>query len=183
MSQLRDPRAVPALSSALKDKNDEVREQAIFALSQIRDVNAVPALTPRCRIRSRTFAAGRVRDEPDWRLEGGARAGRGAQGQGCRSAAAGRVRVEPDRRRVGHRAAHGAAEGSSVGGAAAGNFRAVAAGGRRAASPHPTSRAGRLRTGSRRSPRRRRSGLRHQRPRRRLCPVNGQAASVALSIE
>ena len=69
LSQLRDPRAVPALTSALKDESDEVREQAIFALSQIRDVNAVPALTtalsdPKANVRQQAaFALSQIGDE------------------------------------------------------------------------------------------------------------------------
>ena len=35
LGQLRDPRAIDALTIALKDQNAEVRKQAAFALGQI----------------------------------------------------------------------------------------------------------------------------------------------------
>jgi HEAT repeat protein len=36
---------VPALQAALKDEDEDVRQQALFALSQIGDRSAVPAFT------------------------------------------------------------------------------------------------------------------------------------------
>ena len=44
LGQLRDVRAIPGLTIALKDANEEVRQRAAFALSQLRDPRAVDPL-------------------------------------------------------------------------------------------------------------------------------------------
>ena len=69
LGQIRDPRSVPPLISALKDENADVREQAAFALGQIRDKRrrrsadhrASRMRPPTCASRS-SFALGQIRD-------------------------------------------------------------------------------------------------------------------------
>ncbi len=65
---MRDRSAVPGLSGALKDADDDVREQAVFALGQIRDPASVDAIIGAVRdsksnVREQAvFALGQIRD-------------------------------------------------------------------------------------------------------------------------
>ena len=56
---MRDKRAASALAGLIKDPDEDVREQAVFALGQMRDVSAIDGLTPRCATRNPTCASRR----------------------------------------------------------------------------------------------------------------------------